>query len=80
MGDVWRALSRLLPVRLHRWRRPGVRHAGSVVLLQPYTTHLPQPHLQPSSQPQAIYDHHGVCTASAPLPGGGDSNRQNASL
>ena len=26
MGNVWQALSRLLPVRLHRWRRPGVRH------------------------------------------------------
>jgi len=27
-GDMWRALSRLVPVRLHRWRRPGVRRAG----------------------------------------------------
>ena len=25
MGNLWQALSRLLPMRLHRWRRPGVR-------------------------------------------------------
>ncbi len=80
MGDVWRALSRMLPVRLHRWRRPGVRHVCSICFLRPYPIPLPHPCLQPSSQPSADSDYHSRCTTSKPLPAGGASSRKSASI